>query len=81
MPAWKAFFDKYGIVVIRDVLSASECERTVDDMWDSLASLGMHRDNPLTWDRMPWGAHLGFSGNHAVFTPSGKACVPKFWTH
>ena len=26
--------------------------------------------NPYTWDRMPWGSHLGFMGNHAVFSPA-----------
>ena len=41
--AWKAFFDTYGIVVVRNVLSDEECDATVDEMWESVAPLGMDR--------------------------------------
>lgn len=70
---WRPFFETYGIVVIRDLFTAQECDETVGEMWSSLRHLGFREDDPSTWDRMPWGAHLGFLGNHAVLSP--KACA------
>lgn len=68
--AWRAFFDTYGLVVLRDVLSEQECKATVDEMWESLAPLGLRQHDPRSWERVPWGGHMGFLGNHAIFTPA-----------
>ena len=32
----REFFDKYGLVAIRDVLTPEECELTVNDVWKFL---------------------------------------------
>ena len=32
----KQFFDEYGFVVVRDVLSKDECDATVEDIWNYL---------------------------------------------
>ena len=45
-------------MVIRDVLSKSECEATVDEIWSYIemgsfrgkpSSVGIKRDDPITW--------------------------------
>lgn len=30
------FFEKFGFVVVRDVLTKEECDATIDDMWNFL---------------------------------------------
>jgi hypothetical protein len=43
----REFFDKYGFVVIRDVLTAQDADATVADMWDILEeSSTMKANNP-----------------------------------
>eukprot|EP01094_Clydonella_sp_ATCC50884_P002954 TRINITY_DN1226_c0_g1_i1.p1 TRINITY_DN1226_c0_g1~~TRINITY_DN1226_c0_g1_i1.p1 ORF type:complete len:449 (-),score=133.42 TRINITY_DN1226_c0_g1_i1:125-1471(-) len=32
----RAFFERYGFVVVDNVLSSAECERTVDEMWQEM---------------------------------------------
>lgn len=57
------FFDKYGYVVVRDVLSSDQCLATIDDMWSYIETKGynwvkrdeeiinpIRRDAPSTWD-------------------------------
>jgi hypothetical protein len=41
---WRPFFDTYGIVVIRNIVSDEDCDATVADMWASMAQLGMLPD-------------------------------------
>ena len=45
----QAFFDKYGFVVMRNVLTAEEADVTVDEFWESRHKLGLRRDDPRTW--------------------------------
>ena len=53
------FFEEYGFVVIRDVLSKAECEATIDEIWSYIETgafrgkptpVGIKRDDPSTWD-------------------------------
>lgn len=52
------FFDEYGYVVVRDVLTSDECLATIDDIWTYLETgafggidPGIKRDNPSTWTK------------------------------
>jgi len=62
--AIRAFFDQYGFVVIRDVLTAEETETGVDTIWRSIEKPGkLERDKPETWTTFPSGAQVGMLGN------------------
>lgn len=54
--AYQSFFDTYGFVVLRDVLSAAECDTSCDEIWDSLEAQEpeIDRQNPLTWTERYW---------------------------
>ena len=45
------FFRTYGFVIIRDILTPEECERTIQDIWTYLPPLT--RDDPLSWNTWP----------------------------
>eukprot|EP01102_Stenamoeba_stenopodia_P014460 TRINITY_DN4804_c0_g1_i1.p1 TRINITY_DN4804_c0_g1~~TRINITY_DN4804_c0_g1_i1.p1 ORF type:complete len:378 (-),score=72.37 TRINITY_DN4804_c0_g1_i1:232-1365(-) len=52
--AIRQFFDEFGFVVVRDVLSQAEAEATVSDLWRILETDSeMRRDDPRTWSRWP----------------------------
>ena len=53
---YKAFFDKYGFVVIRDVISKDACEASIDEVWQSLKEKdpAIDRNNPQTWTEQHW---------------------------
>jgi len=42
------FFEEYGFVVIRDVLTESECEATVDEMWTYIETRAFLGRKPKT---------------------------------
>ena len=48
-----SFLDKYGVVVISDVLSQNEINLTIDAIWqhDELTSRGVNKYDPSTWER------------------------------
>ncbi|CAJ1961445.1 unnamed protein product [Cylindrotheca closterium] len=50
------FFEAFGFVVFRDVISSDECSQTIDSMWSHLEKItpSLERENGATWD-------LGFS--------------------
>jgi hypothetical protein len=78
----KKFFDEYGLVVVRDILSKEECEKTEDEVWDYikqscydanrylvLISI-LFRNDPSTWQHnWPWGGKLGILGNLPILSP------------
>ena len=47
------FYDKYGFVVIKDVLSKEELKSTEDDIWDTLSKMNEYikKDDPFTWGK------------------------------
>lgn len=64
------FFDEYGFVIIRDVLTADECRATVDEVWrdvekSSSSEEPIKRDDPSSWgnDRWPQMQKLGIIGS------------------
>ncbi|CAF1548010.1 unnamed protein product [Rotaria magnacalcarata] len=71
-----AFFEKHGIVVVANVLTEQECQRSVDDVWRHLQELfnpDIDRDKPETWDSIwPSFSHMGILGNTRWLYP--QAC-------
>ncbi|CAF3437660.1 unnamed protein product [Rotaria socialis] len=71
-----AFFEKHGIVVVANVLTEQECQRSVDDVWRHLQELfnpDIDRDKPETWDsKWPSFSHMGILGNTRWLYP--QAC-------
>ncbi|CAF4004085.1 unnamed protein product, partial [Rotaria sp. Silwood1] len=46
------FFEKHGVVVVANVLTDEQCERSVDDVWRFLQEMfnpDIQRDQPETW--------------------------------
>ena len=69
-----SFYDKYGLVVIRDVLTEEECGESERECWDFMErhSEGeLKREDPSTWDNNNWPALscLGILGNEVVLSP------------
>ncbi|KAN0026265.1 hypothetical protein ACTFIV_007249 [Dictyostelium citrinum] len=77
------FFNKFGFVVIRDVLSKSECQKTIDDIWDYIESFKwasyhdsmkseektIKRNDPKSWDGIwPNLSQEGIVGYPPVFS-------------
>jgi hypothetical protein len=53
---YKTFFDKYGFVVIRDIISSTECDISCDEVWASLKEKepNIDRNDPKTWSEKYW---------------------------
>lgn len=53
---YKEFFDKYGFVVIRDVVTDEDCSISHDEIWESLRAQdeGIDRNEPNTWSEEHW---------------------------
>jgi len=67
------FFQKYGVVVIRGLLTDEECARSESECWDFIErhatkSFPCKRDDPTTWDNWPELKHLGILGNEIVLS-------------
>lgn len=59
-----AFFDKYGFVVIRDILTPEEAAVGLDSIWRTIEKPGkLERDKPDTWKNFPSGSQVGILGN------------------
>lgn len=67
----RAFFDEFGLVVVRDAIGSNECERSVTEMWDLLERQcpGIDRNDPRTWEAWTSLSKLGFVGNTFVLSP------------
>lgn len=61
------FFDEYGFVVLRNVLSENDCENTLDTIWSTLESevRGFDRTDAATWDQ--WHSPFGLPGRTPRF--------------
>ncbi|KAM9984928.1 hypothetical protein ACTFIY_009360 [Dictyostelium cf. discoideum] len=77
------FFNKFGFVVIRDVLNKSECQKTIDDIWNYIESFKwasyhdsmkseektIKRNDPKTWEGIwPNLSQEGIVGYPPVFS-------------
>ncbi|KAJ3056413.1 WD repeat-containing protein 26 [Rhizophlyctis rosea] len=66
------FFDEYGVVVIRDVLSPADCEASVSEMFEIVESNSTFRRNDAsTWDSWPANSipQYGNISRAPIFTP------------
>ncbi|UJR07141.1 hypothetical protein I4U23_011429 [Adineta vaga] len=71
------FFEKHGLVVVGNVLTNEECERSIDDVWKFLQEMynpDIERDNPDTWNTNTWPgySHMGILGIERWLYP--QAC-------
>eukprot|EP01004_Peranema_trichophorum_P004530 NODE_3447_length_1349_cov_23.266721_g3009_i0.p1 GENE.NODE_3447_length_1349_cov_23.266721_g3009_i0~~NODE_3447_length_1349_cov_23.266721_g3009_i0.p1 ORF type:complete len:386 (+),score=81.51 NODE_3447_length_1349_cov_23.266721_g3009_i0:57-1160(+) len=70
----KDFFNRYGVVVVSNVLSQEECKSTVDEIWSWLEKdYSVERNNPKTYNNWSW-PHLtkfGILGSAPYLYPQG----------
>jgi len=70
------FFEKHGVVVVSNVLTDEQCQRSVDEVWLFLKEIynrNIERDKPETWDSgWPTFSKLGILGNERWLYP--QAC-------
>lgn len=60
-------FDRYGVVVVRDVLTAEECKRSQDDLWSFVERhSSARRDRPETYHFWPSLSKVGILGNTII---------------
>jgi len=60
----REFFQKYGFVVVRDVVDSEQVTKTVDEIWSCKEGPQWEvscvvRDDPLTWDNNNWMRKFG----------------------
>ena len=65
------FIEKYGIVVIKDVLTKEECKLTEEEIWDFIERHypSIKRDDVVKWRCWPALKHLGILDNLLVLSP------------
>lgn len=70
------FFEKHGVVVVANVLTEEQCQRSVDDVWKFLQDMfnpDIRHDQPETWSyKWPSFSKLGILGNDRWLYP--QAC-------
>ena len=71
-----AFFERHGVVVVANVLTDEECQRSVDEVWLFLREMfnrTIDRDKPETWSKgWPTFSQFGMLGNERWLYP--QAC-------
>jgi len=67
----RQFFEAYGLVVVRGVLSKEACAASRSELWDLLEREvpSLKRDEPETWSRWTGLADLGFVGMSFPLSP------------
>ncbi|KAL0482534.1 hypothetical protein AKO1_002855 [Acrasis kona] len=68
---YKEFFDKYGFVVIRNVLTESEVDDTVDEIWNEAKPAS--RNDPNTWN-----SKYNWPGSDSIGIFGSSSCKGKF---
>lgn len=60
----REFFDEFGFVVIRDILTEPQANDLISGIWDELEAPGrIKRDQISTWSHFPEGTRLGILGS------------------
>eukprot|EP01091_Cochliopodium_minus_P006810 TRINITY_DN16789_c0_g1_i1.p1 TRINITY_DN16789_c0_g1~~TRINITY_DN16789_c0_g1_i1.p1 ORF type:complete len:430 (+),score=124.27 TRINITY_DN16789_c0_g1_i1:175-1464(+) len=65
----KEFFDKYGVVVVKNVVTEEDCNNSVEEFWDFLErhNKGLDRNNKASWTFFwPSLAKMGICGNTII---------------
>eukprot|EP01113_Clastostelium_recurvatum_P020196 TRINITY_DN2399_c0_g1_i3.p1 TRINITY_DN2399_c0_g1~~TRINITY_DN2399_c0_g1_i3.p1 ORF type:complete len:457 (+),score=84.76 TRINITY_DN2399_c0_g1_i3:94-1464(+) len=67
----KQFFDRHGVVVIRDVITPEDADATVDEVWTHLerSHPELKRNEPWTWNNWASLARIGILGNMPILYP------------
>lgn len=71
------FYEKYGVVVFRDVITPEEINLSIDDLWrDTIAFFGQFQDKPIkredpeTWSQIKgWQKSFGFVNQSIIHQP------------
>jgi len=66
-----AFFKKYGVVVIRDILSKEECGKSEAEIWCLLSRMSngkIKEGEPDTWEKWVSLSKLGILGNDCILS-------------
>lgn len=73
-----AFYEEWGFVVFREVLSAAACAATEAEIWTQLEARtpGLLRDEPATHDLLP-AKRYGLPDEQAVFTSQVRRARPR----
>jgi len=70
---YMAFFEKYGVVVIKDLLMEEECAKSECECWDFIERhshdmFKVDRNDPGTWEYWPGLKKLGILSNEVVLS-------------
>eukprot|EP01112_Ceratiomyxa_fruticulosa_P006616 TRINITY_DN1744_c0_g1_i3.p1 TRINITY_DN1744_c0_g1~~TRINITY_DN1744_c0_g1_i3.p1 ORF type:complete len:433 (+),score=84.78 TRINITY_DN1744_c0_g1_i3:217-1515(+) len=67
----KDFFERYGIVIVRNVITNEEADTTVNEAWEILQSQisSLDREKPSTWSDWATLSKVGILGNMPIMTP------------
>jgi hypothetical protein len=69
---YERFFRRYGVVVVRDVLTSEEAKATADEAWSFIKEYfneGVDQHDPSTWSVWPGMQQFGLLGNRRTTTP------------
>jgi ectoine hydroxylase-related dioxygenase (phytanoyl-CoA dioxygenase family) len=80
--AAKQFFDKFGFIVFRNVLTADECKKTRQEMWETIEMENptLSRKDASTWAQ--WNSNFGMPKAKVIFSPQicKNRCNPNIHT-
>jgi len=63
------FFNKYGLVVVRNVISADECKRSEEEVWRRIERVCLiDRKDPHSFEKWPALSKIGILGNDIVLS-------------
>lgn len=67
------FFEKHGVVVVSNILTDEQCQRSVDDLWLFLKEMfnrNIDQEKPETWESgWPMFSKMGIIGNERWLYP------------
>jgi len=50
----KDYFDRYGVIVFRDVVPHEQIDETIDEIWNIIEPGGVEKDDTSTWSQEYW---------------------------
>ncbi len=79
----KEIFDRYGVVVVENVITPTECARSVDEIWKVLCDLSplLVRADTSTWEHWATGHRMGLIGMGSVRFLEPQACLNRVKTY
>eukprot|EP01089_Gocevia_fonbrunei_P020695 TRINITY_DN7773_c0_g1_i1.p1 TRINITY_DN7773_c0_g1~~TRINITY_DN7773_c0_g1_i1.p1 ORF type:complete len:370 (+),score=80.55 TRINITY_DN7773_c0_g1_i1:124-1233(+) len=81
--SWMTFFNKFGFVVIKEILSTEEIEKSIDDIWNLVESYHkihpISRNNTKNWKYWPGLNKLGIFSQALSFHAWQNRANPKMY--